>query len=117
MLRQPSTQIKDWEQSEQSPPGKEESTRRHAQTPALCKLRQQVTFEDDPREDNRAGEPHPLIWGDKEGTGKPSDWSRPEARPEKGDCKCLPTLNPLIQEFLSGGEAPWAGDRTEDSHQ
>ena len=76
-------------------------------------LRWKVTFEDDPGEDTRAGEPHPLTWEDDEGTGEPSDWYRPEERPEE-DLGCLPALNPLIQEFLSG-DVPWAGKGTEDN--
>ena len=77
-------------------------------------LRQWVTFEDNPREKTRAGGPCPLTWGDKEGTGELSDWSRPEARPEVEDLECSPALDPLIQEFLSGG-VPWASDGTENN--
>ena len=75
-----------------------------------------VTFEDSPREDARAEELPLLTWGDEEGTEEPSDWSRPEARPEEEDLKCPPAHDPLIQEFLSG-EVPWAGDWMEDNPQ
>ena len=71
--------------------------------------------EDNPGEETRAGEPHPLTWEDDEGTGRPSDWSRPEARPDEEDLRCPPDLNTLIQEILLGGDAPWAGDRMEDN--
>ena len=79
-------------------------------------LRWQVTFKNSPREDARAEELTLQTWGDKEGRGEPSDWSRPEVSPEEEDLECPPALNPLVQEFLSG-EVPWAGDRMENDPQ
>ena len=64
-----------------------------------------MTFEDDPGEATRAGEPCPPTWEDDKGIGVLSDWSRPEARPDEEDLRCPPDLNPLIQEFLSEGDA------------
>ena len=83
--------------------------------PSPMWLRWWVTFEDNPGGETRAGEPCPLTWEDDEGTGEPSDWSRPEARPDEEDLGCPPALNPLVQEFLSGGDAPWARDRMKDN--
>ena len=65
-------------------------------------LRWQVTFEDNPGEVTRAGEPHPLTWKDNKEAVQPSDWSRPEARPEEEDLRCLSALDPLVQKFSIG---------------
>ena len=97
VLRQPLMQIEDWEPSDQSPQvasHQGESTRRQAQSPSPMWLRQGVTFEDNPWEDTRAGEPCPLTWEDDERTGEQSDWSRPENRPDEEDLRCPPALNP-----------------------
>ena len=94
-----------------------ETKRRQAQSPSPMWLRQQVTFEDSPGEDAIAEELPLLTLRDEEGTEEPSDWSRPEAWPEEEDLKCPPALDPLIQEFLPGGEVPWASDRIEDKPQ
>ena len=94
-----------------------EPTRRWDQSPSPVLLRWQVTFEDSHREDVRAEEPPLLTWGAEERTGEPSDWSRPEPRTEEEDLKCPPALDPHIQEFLAGGEAPWAGNRMKEDPQ
>ena len=90
---------------------------RLVKTPSPIQLRWRVTFKDSPREDARAEELPLLTWGDEELIGEPSDWSRPEARPEKEDLECPLALDPLLQEFLSGGDAPWASDGMEDDPQ
>ena len=71
-------------------------------------------YVDDLGEETGAGEPSPLTW-ENDGAGEPSDWSRPEAKSDEEDLGCLPDLDPLIQEFLLEGDAPWAGNRTEDN--
>ena len=97
-LRQPSMQIEDWEPSDQSPPCHITPRGVHQEACPVLKLhvqlRQQATFEDDSGEDTRAGEPHPLTWEDDERTGEPSEWSRPEARPDDEDLRCPPALEP-----------------------
>ena len=75
--------------------------------------KQWVTFEDNPKKDAGTKEPHLPTWGDKKGTGDPSDWSRQEEK----DLKCLLPLNPHIQEFLGGEEMPLAGVEVGDSLQ
>ena len=69
-----------------------------------------------PGEDTTAGEPHPLTWKDDERIREPSDWPKPESRSDE-DLRCPPALDPLVQEFLLGGDVPWAGDRMEDNPQ
>ena len=95
----------------------EESSRRWVQFPSLVQSREQVTIEDSPEEDVRGEEPPLLAWGDDEGTGEPSDWSWQEPRMEEEDLKCQPALNCQVQEFLAGGEVPWASDGLEDDPQ
>ena len=49
----------------------------------------------------------------------PSDWSRPARNQARwGGPQCVHMiLDSLVQEFLLGGDAPWAGDRMEDNSQ
>ena len=44
----------------------------------------------------------PLTWGDERVVDDQLDWSRPVA--EEGDLMCLPSLEPHLQELLTGEE-------------
>ena len=81
---------------------------RRAQSPSLSCSRQQVTFEDSLS--IGANDFCPLSWEDEMALGDHSDWSQPE--PE--DLESPPMLDPWVQEFLTGEEMPWAGNKCED---
>ena len=79
ILWQPQVKITDFELSDQSPSGGIRpwgANQKVSPFPSPVQLTQWVTFEESPEEDARAEEPHLPTWGDNEGTGDPSDWSK-----------------------------------------
>ena len=49
-----------------------------------------------------ADDSHQLSWADEMSESDYSDWLKSKAE----DLRCLPTLDPWVQEFLTGEELP-----------
>ena len=96
-----------------------ESSRRWAQSPNPVWLRQWVIFEDSPsRGCQRWGVLSLNLWGWQQ-RNRESHQIGPDQNPEQRRRISSPhlLLTLWLQEFLTGGEAPWASNRLEDDPQ